>query len=383
MRRGLLLLCLVPAVVAVLLELLATGSLVQVLLDLTGVVAGSFACGATDRTVADADPRARVALAVPVLAVVVVACWSSSPAAWAVGSTWVLIVGAGVTVARAGRALDYAVAGVLAVAAVAAVLPMAAGSGDLLTVVALLTIPTIIALGAGLVYRVDQRRLAAERAAALASERAAIARELHDLIAHEVTGMVVLAQATRPLSTGAAQGALYRIEEAGRRALADIRGMVGTLRRGSVGADTELVPADAPGLTEMTARFRATSNAEVIAEVARAVRPPRVSDEVMLAIHRILLEALTNIRRHAADATRVEIRLTLTTADEVRLSVSDNGTGASGLGEGSGYGLLGLAERAAAVGGTLTSGRGPDGRWTVRAYLPAAGTASAKGVASS
>ncbi|WP_415847410.1 sensor histidine kinase [Tsukamurella strandjordii] len=196
-----------------------------------------------------------------------------------------------------------------------------------------------------------------------------MARELHDVIAHEVTGIVVLAQAG--IAAGAdADGTLARIERSGSRALADIRAMVGTLREPG-----EAPPPLAPSASgsELSASLGDLAQTGVDVTVDPAVDTDDVPDLLRLVAHRVVAEGLTNARRHAPGST---VRVTVGRVDgDLRVDVVDDGASADappGPGPGGGTGLIGLAERAATVGGTVTSGPdGPEGAgWRLTAHLP-------------
>ncbi|GAB2520332.1 sensor histidine kinase [Nocardia heshunensis] len=364
MDRRIFALCLIPAALAVLVELTASGSVGQAAVDLLGVATGTWACvtAAQPRPVpASTQREVLIGLASMVGVIAVVGNWPTGYSPWATASVWVTIVACGVVASRIAGFADTLLTTVLAVVAVGStflggherdgVLPLA------------VAVPTITALGIGLLVRSHRQRVVAERTAAVAGERAQMARELHDVIAHEVMGIVVLAQAAQAGADRRTRPVLTRIEESGRRALDDIRAMVAT----SPAARTAV--RDTHDLRDLVDRFSETVTAEVISEIDPAVAAPRVPDAVLLAAHRILLEAFNNIRRHAADATKVEVEVRID-GDELRIHVYDNGSGSGGIGGGTGRGLAGLAERAAAVGGSVTAGRFLDHRWQVAARLP-------------
>jgi len=203
--------------------------------------------------------------------------------------------------------------------------------------------------------------------AAVAEERARISRELHDVVAHSVSVMVVQAQAAQRL-TDAEQTDLRQIlgsvEATGRQALVEMRRLLGVLRR----TDADLSLSPQPGLDDLD---------ELIAQVREAGLPveARVEGEVEplppgvdLSAYRIVQEALTNTLKHAGPArARVTIRYR---NDEVELEITDDGAG-NGRGEGSGQGLIGMRERVAVYGGVFESGR-QNGGYLVRARLPLA-----------
>ncbi|MFE3642181.1 sensor histidine kinase [Streptomyces sp. NPDC059169] len=202
-------------------------------------------------------------------------------------------------------------------------------------------------------------RIEAEQAAA--RERARIAREMHDVLSHAVSLMIVQAEAG-PVAVRAhperAEAAFDAISETGRDAMTQLRRMLGVLRgddAGPGGSPRGPQPgADAlPGLVE---RVRG-SGLDVTYETTGAVRtlPP----DTGATAHRVVQEALTNVVRHAG-ATSVRVRLAYR-EDRLDITVTDDGRGPGPSGAG-GHGLIGVRERAAAHGGTARTGPGPGGR---------------------
>ncbi|WP_030385483.1 sensor histidine kinase [Streptomyces sp. NRRL S-241] len=231
-------------------------------------------------------------------------------------------------------------------------------------------------------YSLVLRQQAAERVrdlrAVRTAERLDLARELHDLVAHHVTGIVVEARAARFTKVSAEHAAeiFGRIEHAGDEALGSMRRLVKILREGEgeagdqgSAAATHPVAglADIRGLTE---RFSATG--PPVALSIETGLEDRLPAHVAATAHRIVLEALTNIGKHAATATAVRVTLrTVPAGLEVR--IADDGGDPATLSEnarGGGYGLAGMAERAEALGGFLTAGPTPGGGWLVTATLP-------------
>jgi signal transduction histidine kinase len=201
---------------------------------------------------------------------------------------------------------------------------------------------------------------------AVAEERVRIARELHDVVAHGVSLMVVQAQALGALEGAARDAAGSQIATIGRDALTEMHRMLGVLRPRSDDMSPELTPApgirDVPGLVD---RARRTG-----LQVALAVDgDPRVLPAgVDLSAYRIVQEALTNVIKHAgARRTDVCVRYA---ADALELSVVDDGPGGV-VDRAPGHGLVGMRERVALFGGTLETGRSATGRgYAVRAVLP-------------
>ncbi|EST25342.1 hypothetical protein M877_22705 [Streptomyces niveus NCIMB 11891] len=203
----------------------------------------------------------------------------------------------------------------------------------------------------------------------VAEERVRIARELHDLVAHQIT--LANAQATvaahlfdiRPEQTRKSLGEL--VETTG-HALDELRSTVGLLRQSG---DTAGPAEPAPGLSRLPALLASFRGAglEVSVEQEGTARP--LAPGVDLTAYRIVQEALTNVTKHAATGTaRV---LLAWSRDRVTVTVADDGEGAVAVpGRPPGYGLIGMRERATAAGGQLSAGRRPEGGFLVSAELP-------------
>ncbi|MEV5848706.1 sensor histidine kinase [Streptomyces sp. NPDC051985] len=206
------------------------------------------------------------------------------------------------------------------------------------------------------------------------AERLVIAADLHDFVAHHVTGILVQTQVARMMAASGSEGldpVLAGIERAATESLASMRRTVGVLR--DTHDETLRRPVgDFAAISDMIADFGRPGQKVVLR------RDPAVPDslphEVQAAAFRVVQEALTNVRRHAADAAEVTVRLACA-ENRLEVSVSDDGRGESGLGlpeaaRGGGFGLVGLTERVTALGGRLHAGpREPSG-WTVRAVFP-------------
>jgi signal transduction histidine kinase len=220
--------------------------------------------------------------------------------------------------------------------------------------------PAVVGLVVRLSFTSRTRTLDAVRL----REREQLARELHDTVAHHVSAIVVRAQAGRvvaPADPAAAADALAVIEQEGARTLAEMRTLVGALRGSDEAA---LAPArgaaDVPGLAAIDPR--------VVVEPAG--RLDDLGPALGGAVYRIAQESVTNAVRHARGATTIVVRL-VGDDDAVRCTVSDDGD-APGPVRGSGFGIVGMAERASLLGGTLVAG--PAGRgWEVAAVLPRRG----------
>jgi signal transduction histidine kinase len=214
-----------------------------------------------------------------------------------------------------------------------------------------------------------QRGRELEQARAVAEERRRVARELHDVLAHDLSVMVVQSGAARRIVDSdprAAADAARLIERTGREALAELRHLFGPARRGE-GEPLEGTPGVAR-IGRLADRARdAGLPVELVVEGDPCALPPGVD----LAGYRVVQEALTNTLKHAGPATaRVTVRYE---PGCLRLEIVDDGLGQQGDGSelgSSGHGLLGMNERVALYGGELEAGRSPEGGFRVRAALP-------------
>lgn len=227
-------------------------------------------------------------------------------------------------------------------------------------------------LGLAFRYRAGARRREREQAVLLERER--LARDLHDVVGHHVSAVAVRAQAGLAVfrtDPEAAADALRIIEGEATRALAEMRALVRTLRAdersgGERSRDEAADVTPAPTLADVERLADAGPPAvEVILE-GDVVRVPAT---VGTAVRRIAQESVTNARRHARGATRITVRVTIGAAS-VRLTVSDDGAAPTTRPAHDGFGLPGMRERAALLGGTLDAGPGADRGWTVEAALP-------------
>ncbi|MEU3662205.1 sensor histidine kinase [Streptomyces sp. NPDC032940] len=223
-------------------------------------------------------------------------------------------------------------------------------------------------------------RLEKEREAqakvAVAAERARIARELHDVVAHNVSVMVVQADgAAYVLDTAPDQAkkALETISSTGRQALAEMRRLLGVLRTGEHQEAGEYVPQpDVQQIEELVEQCR-TSGLPVDFKVEGT--PRRLPSGVELTAYRIVQEALTNTRKHGGPNAGASVRLVYFD-DGLGLLVEDDGKGAphelyeEGGFDGQGHGLIGMRERIGMVGGTLDAGPRPGGGFRISALLP-------------
>jgi signal transduction histidine kinase len=203
----------------------------------------------------------------------------------------------------------------------------------------------------------EQERRTRLEAEVVAAERARIARDLHDVVTHHVTAMVVQADAAAFLTDPSAVSAsLTSVAGTGRHALADLRHLLGALQGGH---DAPREPATGD-LADLAARNGATFVEE------GEVRP--LDDATRMTAYRVVQEALTNALKHAAGA-HTTVRVSHTD-DGTDLIVTTDGTGRSSSVRGSGRGLVGMRERVALLDGSLDAGPAPDGGFVVRASIP-------------
>jgi signal transduction histidine kinase len=247
--------------------------------------------------------------------------------------------------------------------------------------------------GAGLGLRALRRRLADSAAklrradaearaateAALAAERSRIAAELHDVVTHNVSVMIVQAGAARKIlssSPADAEDALLAAEATGREAMTELRHLLGLL---SPRADGGQAAADSaaftpqPGLDDLDTLIGRVSAAGLPAGLRVTGEPRSLPPGADLAAYRVVQEGLTNVLRHAGQATAM---VAIDWGEDLAITVTDDGglePGVAGAGRADGThgrGLLGLRERLALYGGTLTAGPRPGGGWRLRAVMP-------------
>ncbi|WP_306474089.1 sensor histidine kinase [Streptomyces sp. Ru87] len=233
-----------------------------------------------------------------------------------------------------------------------------------------------------------ERRRAEE---ALAEERLRIARELHDIVSHSLSVIVVKASVAnhvaeqRPQET---RDSLRAIEQTGREALTEMRRALGVLRGEPAGQGVResgpARPAPPPGLADLPPLVRRAERAGIRTEL-RTRLAVDLPAGTALAVYRIVQEALTNVVKHAGDGTHCRVTVTADSREDVRIEVVDDGAGppaASGRAElGGGHGLVGMRERVMMYGGTLAVGPRPGGGFAVSARLPsepAHGTATGR-----
>lgn len=226
---------------------------------------------------------------------------------------------------------------------------------------------SIAAVGAAVRYQETARLRGMDQIKLL--EREQLARELHDTVAHHVSAIAVRAQAGQIIAAsdpGAARDALAVIEEEASRTLAEMRSMVGALRQGE---EPDLAPQR--GVHDIVRLASPTERPQVEVELSGDLGGLRPS--VDAALYRLAQESITNARRHARHATLVSVRVI---GDDgcVRLAVHDDGDpGPTDPRSSSGFGLIGMAERARLLGGSLEAGPSRPRGWAVEAVLPRGG----------
>jgi signal transduction histidine kinase len=214
----------------------------------------------------------------------------------------------------------------------------------------------------------EREREAAARIA-VAEERARIARELHDIVAHAISVMVLQVGAVRhklPDALAEDRDALRGVEQAGRTALAQMRGLLAAMRRDE--DDLELTPQ--PGLDGLDSLVEEISRAGLPVELHIDGRPFPLPRGIDLSAYRIVQEGLTNALKHA-QATGADVTVRYR-PDDVEIQVRDNGHGA-GKSDGLGHGLVGVRERVKIYGGEMSAGKENGGGFVLSTRLPLSG----------
>ncbi|UUV36301.1 histidine kinase [Amycolatopsis roodepoortensis] len=247
-----------------------------------------------------------------------------------------------------------------------------------LAVAAVLLLGISVAVGLALRSRDSERTQVIQSAIsdAQTSERMALARELHDVVAHHVTGIVVQAQAAKMMgekNPQVAVEAMGRIEDAGVEALAAMRRLVRSMRGDAPAGSSEF---SEQATTDLAADLRTLierSNHGVKTSMKLEL-PPNVPHEVGRSALRLVQESLTNIGKHASGAKEALV-IAEVSENELHLQVTDDGREPQGrpAGGSGGYGLIGMRERVALLHGRLSAGRVPGGGWRVEAWLPLEG----------
>jgi signal transduction histidine kinase len=213
-----------------------------------------------------------------------------------------------------------------------------------------------------------------ERRATLA-ERLRIAQELHDIVAHHISVVVIQAQGAQRIidsDPARAKAAMADVERTGRTALEEMRHLLGLLRTGEPaavpGPDSSYVPP--AGLADIDSLAERLRQAGLAVTVVRQGEPAEVPEDVGLTVYRIVQESLTNVMKHAGPATAT---VELDFSGTIAVTVTDDGRGASAAlagPPGAGRGTAGMRERVAALGGQLSAGPRPGGGYRVHATIP-------------
>ncbi|NUK95647.1 sensor histidine kinase [Streptomyces lunaelactis] len=223
--------------------------------------------------------------------------------------------------------------------------------------------------------RLEKEREAQSKVA-VAAERARIARELHDVVAHNVSVMVVQADGAAYVLDAApdqAKQALETISSTGRQALAEMRRLLGVLRTGDAPESGEYVPQ--PDVQQIEDLVEQVRSAGLTVDFKIEGTPRPLPSGVELTAYRIVQEALTNTRKHGGPEAGASVRLVYFD-DGLGLLVEDDGRGSAhelyedGGADGRGHGLIGMRERIGMVGGTLDAGPRPGGGFRISALLP-------------
>ncbi|WP_166823180.1 sensor histidine kinase [Brevibacterium limosum] len=398
MRRPLTWLWLLPVPLSFALELLIGSGW---LLILGNVLAAAVALPALIR--AHRHPDRRLSLLWAVLGLLAALALTAGSTTLSLTSLWLSLVALAMLTRTAATKAGSAPIVALAVAniIVAGLMP------DGLTFALMVTGLVIAAIAIGLMLRSNDRTLIEKQATATEAERRRIATELHDLIAHEVTGIVVLAEAAgRSDDNDLRTTALTKIEKSGTRALEEIRRLVSASRNQDHLSQTRTAASARPARSAAGAGSVTGSEAAARTPVAAGPQalhdrvaafgeaahltidiPAEVDGEVWPVLDRVLVESLTNVRRHAgADA---EVTVTVTTdpappttdpappttdhaSPAALLMTVTNGPGSGGIGAGSGTGVGSLRARVGHLGGSIDAAPVRGGGWSVRARVPVA-----------
>lgn len=312
------------------------------------------------------EVRAAVAAAVSLGATITLLLSGQPIRNWGVGESVALLLLLWPVLRRSDAWTAARLGPVLAVAAVAG------PPRDLHTLNFVEIAATALVAANALSLRVYDGARAAELEAVRGHERRDLARELHDLVAHHVAGIVVLAQAGH--WTAGAEGAGNRVAEAftqiaaeGDEALASMHRLVGMLREG-----TQRQPAAGmEQVRELVETFSRTGPRAVL-EVAPDISG-RMDELMAVTVHRIVREALTNVRKHGVGVTEVRVSVRADGPAGLRVTIRDDGraqsAGRSRKRTG-GFGVVGMTERVTVLGGRLTTGPMPEGGWEVEALFP-------------
>lgn len=349
---------------------LGTSSTDELLLSYGVAALASLACLRATRSAEASRTRAAAGIGAVSLALTILIRLLADErhATWGVAETVSLLLLLQVVAHRLVRRGDAVALAIVALATVSG--PWRLAGSDASSFALLLAVAVVTAVAVGLLRRSDHQRAAQTLLGARNDERRRIARDLHDDVAHHVGGIVVTAQAAQ--TVGVCDLATFAsIERAGVTALESMRALV-TILRDPDEDDGAARSADdwRAQLATQVERFGHTTGLST----SLTVSPDRVPAPYGQAVRRVVQEALTNVRRHALDATRTDVRVDVA-ENTLRVRVSDDGRTRPATVDpfrraGGGFGLVGVSERAAAFGGTATAGpRRPRG-WQVLVSLP-------------
>lgn len=213
-----------------------------------------------------------------------------------------------------------------------------------------------------------EREKETESAIAASTERTRIAREIHDIVSHSLSVVIIMSDGaatkidTEPVQ---AKGAMLAVRDTGRTAMADMRRMLGVLRDGEPGSH-----APQPGIAQLDRLIEGSVAAGLPVAFSVEGKPGTIPASVDLAVYRIVQEALTNVRRHAGPVSRVDVRVRHR-EDAIEVSITDDGKGpVANDEERTGHGIIGMQERVTAHGGTLRTGARPGCGFEVVAIVP-------------
>lgn len=228
------------------------------------------------------------------------------------------------------------------------------------------------AAGVAIRLRRDREQiLVHENELAVARERARIARELHDVVAHAISVTVVQARGGRAMlgrDEAAVRRALDAIEQTNTAALSDMRRLLAVLRDTDTADSARSAPQ--PSLANLDRLVEQVRGTGLPVDVEVKGHPGGIPPGVDLSAYRIVQEALTNVVKHAGEGARARVRVAYS-PDDLEVTVSDDGRGSAGPGDaGGGHGLVGIRERVAVVGGSVEAHPREDGGFVVSARLP-------------
>jgi len=263
----------------------------------------------------------------------------------------------------------------LAVGAAVSFAPLRSGQTAVYVIFGLIqALAAAAAIGLGIYLRIIEGSRQRAVDAVRAEQRTEFARDLHDFIAHHVTGIVVQAQGARFIAEQDPKRvllALEQIEEAGAETMASMRRMVGVLRDPDSKPDAPLAPvAGVHDLVPLLEQFNSAGGAKARMHVDGSIDSLPV--ELSTSAYRVVMEALTNVRQHAPNASAADVWIRRT-PEWLLVRVANDGEPPARTAtprERSGYGLVGLTERVRAVGGRITAMPGIEGGWVVDAAFP-------------